>query len=252
MPGDAPPLVLAVPGTAATAEAVAAEFAALTQAAHQGLKVRLAYQDELPRVLADVAANAPADDVAAVIAPLTTGPLPTFDMLLRAAVAGTRAIIAQAEPLGPHPLIAQALHARLAEAGLARADRVRLMTTHSPTDGVVVCVVGGDDAIRHAEVSCVLLASRLAVPVVAVALDAQEGPGAVARAVERMRAAGAVRVGLCPSIIGPELRGVRLEDVIAEAKAEAAAALGTHPALIQLVAERYADALERAWAALES
>jgi sirohydrochlorin ferrochelatase len=249
VPSDAPPLVLAVPGPGPSGKA--REFAALTEAAHPGLRVRLAHLDELTAVLTDVTAGAAADEVAAVLGPLTTGPIPAFDTAVRAAAGVVRAVIAPAEPLGPHPLIAQALHARLAEAGLARADRIRLLTMHTTTDGVVVCVVGGAAAVRDAEVTCVLLASRLAVPVVPVAVDGEEGPAAVGMAVDRLRAAGAGQVAVSPAVIGPELPGIALSEAAAEFKAELAAPLGTHPALIQLVAERYADALERAWAVLE-
>ena len=249
VPSDAPPLVLAVPGPGPSGKA--REFAALTEAAHPGLRVRLAYQNELAAVLTEVTVGVPTSEVAAVLAPLTTGPIPAFDAAVRAATSNVPAVIARAEALGPHPLIAQALHARLAEAGLARADRVRLLTMHTAADGVVVCVVGGEDAVRDAEVTCVLLASRLAIPVVPVAIDGEEGLAGVGRAVDRLRAAGAGQVAVSPAIIGPEFPGVSLTDAAARAKAELAAPLGTHPALIQLVAERYADALERAWTALE-
>ncbi len=249
VPADAPPLVLAVPGPGPSGKA--REFAALTEAAHPGLRVRLAHEQDLAAVLAEVSAGAAGNEVAAVLAPLTTGPLPAFDAVVRTAATSVRSFIAKAEPLGPHPLIAQALHARLTEAGLARADRVRLLTMHTAADGVVVCVVGGGAAVRDAEVTCVLLASRLAVPVVPVAIDDVGGPAAVGHAVDRLRAAGAGMVSVSPAVIGPELTGSALAEAAGEAKAELAAPLGTHPALIQLVAERYADALERAWATLE-
>ncbi|MCZ9336627.1 hypothetical protein NGM37_02410, partial [Streptomyces sp. TRM76130] len=69
--------------------------------------------------------------------------------------------------LGPHPLLAEALHVRLSEAGLARADRARLFTVATAADGIVLASVGGDEAVQAAGITGMLLAARLAVPVMA-------------------------------------------------------------------------------------
>jgi hypothetical protein len=143
-------------------------------------------------------------------------------------------------------VIAQALHTRLAEAGLARADRVRLLTMVTAADGVIVGVTGGDTAVGDAEVTSVLLASRLAVPVLPVLLD---GGSSVAAAAAQLRNAGSARVALAPCVIGPEADPVLIARAAAEAGTECAEPIGAHPALVQLIAVRYAEALERAWAA---
>ncbi len=48
--------------------------------------------------------------------PLSTGPDPALDRAVHAAVAAAPVRAVAAEPLGPHPLIAEALHDRLADA----------------------------------------------------------------------------------------------------------------------------------------
>lgn len=216
--------MLAVPGSPDTQ--VAAELAALIERAHPGHTVQVADLGSL------------SVGPSAVVVPLVTGPHPALD-----AATGTAAMLAA--PLGPHPLLANALHDRLAESGLARADRVRMLTMVSAADGIIVVTAGGQAAVADAEVTSVLLASRLAIPVMTVALD---GGPTVADAADRLRKAGTARVALAPCLIGPE---ADLRALIAEAAAAGAACaepLGAHPALAQLIVLRYVEALEKAWA----
>jgi sirohydrochlorin ferrochelatase len=234
---------------------VVADLAALTETAHPGLAVRTASvgidTDRLVTVLSALGTEpAPSQEIGvnAVVVPLVTGPHPEFEETLRKAVAespsSVSAVIAQ--PLGPHPVIAQALHTRLTEAGLARADRVRLLTMVTAADGVIVAVTGGDGAVGDAEITSVLLASRLAVPVVPVLFD---GANAITTAATRLRNAGSARVALAPCVIGPEVDAELIARAAAAAGTEIAKPIGAHPALVQLIALRYAEALERAWAA---
>jgi sirohydrochlorin ferrochelatase len=238
--------VLATPGPAGAPGTLAiAELATLSEAAHPGLPVRVAHIDDLDTVLADLTPDPAelADGMpAAVVVPQTTGPHPEVDTALRRAVESADLPIVLAEPLGPHPLIAEALHVRLAEAGLARADRIRLLTMVTAADGILVATTGGEAALQEADITCVLLASRLAVPVVPVSLEDGPGAGEVAR---RLKGAGTTRLALAPCFIGPEADPEQLIAVAAETGAESAQPLGAHPVLVQLTALRYAEALEK-------
>jgi sirohydrochlorin ferrochelatase len=256
VPSDAPALILAAhAASGASGAQVIADLASLTEAAHPGLAVRTAQlgsdSEGLVTVLGALGAKSlPGQEIGvnAVVVPLLTGPHPEFEESLRKAVAGTPASVSAvvAQPLGPHPVIAQALHTRLTEAGLARADRVRLLTMVTAADGVIVGVTGGAGAVSDAEITSVLLASRLAVPVIPVLLDGGNG---VAVAAAQLRGAGSARVALAPCVIGPEADAGLIARSAAKAGTECAEPIGAHPALIQLIAVRYAEALERAWAA---
>lgn len=244
IPPDSAPLVLATPGPSGAPGTLAiAELAAQSKATHPGLPVHAAYQDDLARVLAGLKAADPSDQMpAAVVVPQTTGPQPDFDEALRQAVDAADARIVLAERLGPHPLVAEALHVRLAEAELARADRIRLLTMVTAADGILVAIPGGEAARQEAEITCVLLASRLAVPVVPVSLD---DPPAAGEAARRLKATGTTRLAIAPCFIGPEADPEQLMAVAAEAGAQCSQPLGAHPVLVQLAALRYAEALEK-------
>ncbi len=146
-----------------------------------------------------------------------------------------------ADPLGPHPLLAEALHARLADVGLARAARVGRISivTETTADGVIVGAVGGEEAVQAAEVVAVLLASRLTTPVAAASLN---DPGSIKDAATRLRQA-VPRVALAPCMVGPELTSGTLDAIAALTSIDCAPPLGSHPAIGQLVAIRYGAAL---------
>ncbi|MGH3320938.1 MAG: sirohydrochlorin chelatase, partial [Streptosporangiaceae bacterium] len=246
LPPDRPALVLAVPGAAGDAEAgVSAEIATLTRSAFPHADVRLGHlegtETTIVDALADLAAGGSARTPAAVVVPLVTGPHPQMDRLIREAIAETGAFAVLTEPLGPHPALAEALHVRLAASGLARADRIRLLGIATGAEGVIVATVGGESAARAADVTTVLLASRLAVPVVSASLDGAPGIDDAAR---RLREAGVGRLAISPCVIGPEVDSQRLETAATEAAAECAAPLGAYPGLVRLVAVRYEIALE--------
>jgi hypothetical protein len=177
----------------------------------------------------------------AVVVPLLTGPNPRTYEEIRTAVSVSGAHVRVTEPLGPHPLLAEALHVRLAEKGLARADRIRQFSIGATVDGVIVVTVGGVAAVQEADITAVLLAARLAVPVVAAGLDASPG---VAEAAARLRDAGAARLALAPQFIGPEDGEELLVSAAAEVDAECAAPLGSHQGIVRLVNLRYEVALE--------
>lgn len=200
---------------------------------------------------ADAAADADDEDESAwpawpagpnaVVIPLLTGPNEAAYLQIHDAVAasGTSAMVT--EPLGPHPLLAEALHVRLAESGLARADRIRQFSIGAAVDGVVVATMGGVAAVQEAEITAVLLAARLAIPVVAASLDAHPS---VAAAAARLREAGAARLALAPHLIGPEGDHELVAAAAAEVGAGCAAPLGAHEGIVRLVNLRYEVALE--------
>jgi hypothetical protein len=246
LPPDAPALVLAVPGEASAAnEKIVAEVAEVASASGTSEVIQAGYLrgDTMPlaSVLSEFGANGDADVPRAVVVPLLACPYPEADAALAAAVRQAGVPVIVAAHLGPHPLLADALHARMAEAGLAHSGRSGRIGYVSTAEGVLVAAVGGQDAVATAGVVSVLLAGRLAVPVVPAAVD---DPGGMAGAVSRLREASASQMAIAPCIIGPECDPGVLASAAADAGAQQAPPLGAHPAIGQLVTIRYGAALE--------
>lgn len=246
LPHGSPTLILAVPGPARRAGTeIAAELARLVEIEHTGQPAHIAHLEgdeaSLPAVLAGLRQEE--DRLAAVVVPLSTGPDPALDAAVHAAVAAAPVRVVAAEPLGPHPLIAEALHDRLADAGLARADRIRLMTMVTAASGVIVATPGNATAVRQAEVTGVLLASRLAAPVFTASLNDE---ASVKAAAEQLRAAGATSIAVAPHLIGAEPEGALVAHAAAVVGSAHSAPLGAHPALARLAALRYVEALSLA------
>lgn len=243
LPSDAPTLLIAVPGTASPDnETIGEQVAATARVSCQGADVQVAYLEGTEHRL-DEALAALADGpwpAVAVVVPLLAGPHPRSDLALQRALAGADGQIVLAEHLGPHPLLAEALHSRLAEVGLARESRVRGLSISTVANGVLVLADRGDDAVSAAGVAAVLLAGRLAAPAVHASIDDPQG---IASAAERLQAMGASRVAIAPCVIGPETDARELDAVSAAIGALAAPPLGAHPAIGQLVAMRYGNAL---------
>ena len=243
LPSDAPTLLLAVPGSASVAsDEVSGQIAAEARLSAQGADVQVAYLEGNERCLSDALAT-PAHGpwpALAVLVPLLAGPHPRSDAAVARAVAGAAGEVMVAEHLGPHPLLAEALHARLAQVGLARESRVRGLSISNAANGVLVLADRGEDAVRAAGVAAVLLAGRLAAPAMHASID---DPPGIAAAVERLHAMGASRVAIAPCLIGPETDPRELDAVSAAVGALAAPPLGAHPAIGQLVAMRYGNAL---------
>jgi sirohydrochlorin ferrochelatase len=235
LPPDAPVLVLAVPGTVPD---VGHEIAGFIRTSRTDIDIRVAAI--AGPGLTDVLRGLP-DGRSAVVVPLVTGPHPQTYHDINAAVAETGARATVTDPLGPHPLLAEALHVRLADSGLARADRIRQFSIGASVDGVVVATVGGDAAAREADMTAVLLAARLAVPVVAASLD---GRPTIAEVVDRLRASGGHRIAIAPYVIGPEIDFDRLAKLASEAGLGCAEPLGAHTSVVRLVNLRYEVALD--------
>ncbi|MER7506015.1 hypothetical protein AB0L05_40860 [Nonomuraea pusilla] len=229
LPPDAPILVLATPGETA---GVAEEVAAVVRLDNPQIEVRLTS-------VSDLADSLPADREAVVV-PLLTWEDPAVMAEIGKVVAAGGAPAAVTEALGPHPLLAEALHIRLAERGLARADRVRLLNVSSPVDAVILGTAGGERAVHAVQATAVLLASRLTLPVVAASLDSEPG---VRVAAERLRGAGAERLAIAPCVIGHEAPPSLIEEAAASIDAGHSAPLGAHSAVAELVARAYGSQL---------
>lgn len=245
LPSDAPALVLAVPGASGTAsDELAEQIAATAGMSCSGAEVRVGYLDGPAARLADalvfderVSSGAAPQ---AVVVPLLAGPNPRIDAALEDLVSQTEASVILAGHLGPHPLLAEVLHVRLAEAGLAREGRVRGLSIVATANGVVVLADRGDAAVNAAGVTAVLLAGRLAAPTVPASLG---DPRSIESALARLREAGVSRAAIAPCVIGPETDPDELAAVSASTGAPCAGPLGTHTAIGQLVAMRYGAAL---------
>ena len=242
LPSDSPALVIAVPGSARPeSEDTAVRVADQAAGSCHGAEVRIGFlrggEDSLEDALSDLPSHNGLP--AGVVVPLLPFPYPEVDRAVAAAVAAAEAPFVIADHLGPHPLLAEALHGRLADVGLARAARVGRISIGTAADGVIVGTVGDEEAIQAAEVVAVLLASRLATPIAAASLT---DPGSIKDAAARLRQA-VPRVALAPCMVGPELTSGTLEAIAALTSIDFAPPLGSHPAVGQLVAIRYGAAL---------
>jgi hypothetical protein len=262
-PEGAPALVLAVPGTpSAATRGLAEEVVSIARSELPGLDARIGYLDgddsEFPAlrsvlthsaeqrtaryeqaVAAGLDVKEP-DGPVAVVVPLLAGPDSALLRQVRQAVMDSRVAADLTDALGPHPLLAEALHVRLSEAGLARADRARLFTVATAADGIILASVGGDEAVQAAGITGMLLAARLAVPVMAAALDQE---GSITSVAEQLRSSGSQQLALAPYLIGPELEPGLLQTAAEEADCPAAEALGAYPAIGKLALAKYTTAL---------
>ena len=262
-PEGAPALVLAVPGApSAATRGLAEEVVSIARSELPGLDARIGYLDgddaEFPTLqsvlthtaqertaryeqalAAGVDAKQPEGPVAVVV-PLLAGPDNALLRQVRQAVMESRIAADLTDVLGPHPLLAEGLHVRLSEAGLARADRARLFTVATAADGIILASVGGEEAVQAAGITGMLLAARLAVPVMAAALDQD---GSIAAIAEQLRASGSQNLALAPYLIGPEIEAGLLEAAAKEAGCASSDALGPYPAIGKLALAKYTTAL---------
>jgi hypothetical protein len=253
-----------VPGTpGAAVRGIAEEVVSIARSELPGLDGRIGYVDgddyEFPRVATvlahaaeertaryEQAKAAGVEDVSApegpvaVVVPLLAGPHPALLERIREAITASGVPAELTDVLGPHPLLAEALHVRLSESGLSRADRARLFTVATAADGIILASVGGPDAVQAAGITGMLLAARLAVPVMAAALDQE---GAIAATAEELRAAGSAQLALAPYLIGPEVDAALLDAAAKDAGCSASEALGAYPAVGKLALSQYASVL---------
>lgn len=194
---------------------------------------------EAARALAHEVPGTSADPIAAVPMFLNHGYHVTHDV--PAAVAAARAALASrarivvSAPLGPDPLLTEAMESRLRELGVWPGD---------PDTSVVLASAGSSDpAARRALEALAGRWARTGWHGVAPAYAAAAGPGA-AEAVARARAAGAPAVVIASYFLAPGL----LADRIAGAAAGVPMGLpfatpeDVDPALLRLVLRRGAEA----------
>ena len=244
VPPEAPALVLAVPGavTESSIEIAAGVIEVATQSC-RGVTVRAGFtegrEESLSAVLADC--QTPEGLPAAVVVPLLICPQPDVTAAIAATIAAAPVPALQAEPLGVHPLLAGALHARLAEAGLARGDRIgRISIVTTAAEGLLIAAYG-EEAQAAAGTVAVLLAARLAVPVAAASFG---DANSIRNAAGRLMDAGVAGLALAPCVIGPEIGHLDLSAVASAVGMKTAQPLGAQTAVGQLAAVRYGAALQ--------
>lgn len=246
---DAPALVLAVPGWIDDAADLARHVAETTAESCPGVEIRAGFLTGSTETLAEALEADPVEGherfesgPQAVVVPLLAGPHTKIDQAIATAIGSAQVPVMLATALGPHPLLAGALHDRLYEAGVARASRAMGLSISAGSTGVIVVADRGPQAVTDAGVTAVLLASRLSIPAAPASLG---DPGSVKAAVQRLREARATRLAIAPCVIGPETDPAEFSALSATLDAPCAAPLGGHPAIAQLVAVRYGEALSR-------
>lgn len=202
-----------------------------------GLTVRLGHIEIEKPSLTDTLASLGGGR--AVLVPLLLGPghHVGYD-LPRAAAAAPRLRTTIAAPLGPHPLLVRALHARLVEAGW-RDEPHRANDT-----GVVLAAAGSRDPRSAAATrrTAALLSARLGgVPVVPAYASA--AAPTVPDAVRDLAVRGRSRIALASYFTAPGHFATRSA---AHAPWIATAPLGDHPDLAHLLLHRYDECQEEA------
>ncbi|GGV60634.1 MULTISPECIES: sirohydrochlorin chelatase [Streptomyces] len=195
-----------------------------------GLPVHLGHIELNEPLLPDTLARLTGTDV--VLVPLLFGPGHHVKRDIPRMAAAARAHARVAAPLGPHPLLVEALHDRLTEAGwrpTCDADERR-------TSAVVLAAAGSRDPESTAGTrrTARLLSARLGVPVVAAYASA--AAPTVPEAVRALAARGRHRIAVASCFAAPGRFAVQCA---AAAPGVAAAPLGDHPALARLVLHRY-------------
>jgi hypothetical protein len=238
--------VLAVPGSAAADRAgIGPAIAAIAELSCPGVEIRVGYLEGPDTPLTDCLApggddSAEHEQFPSVVVPLLLSPSPRLDPVIKRLATDPAIPAVLAAHLGPHPLVAEGLHSRLAEAGLVRYARASGLSISADGRGIVVLADVGEEATSAAAVAAVLLASRLSVPVVPASLG---DPASIVTAVDRLTESGAQRPALAPCLIGPETSISVLDDLSDALGAPCAPALGAHQSIGQLVAIRYGAAL---------
>ncbi|WCN01177.1 sirohydrochlorin chelatase [Streptomyces sp. M92] len=138
-----------------------------------------------------------------------------------------------AAPLGPHPLLVDALHDNLLEAG---------WPLHAPRDAAVVLAAAGSrdpDSRTDTDRTASLLSARLGVPVLPAYASA--AAPTVPQAVRTLTARGYRDVAVASYFTAP---GRFATESTTAAPWIASAPLGTHPAMAHLLLHRYDQVLE--------
>uniref|UniRef100_A0AAU2VVE7 Sirohydrochlorin chelatase n=1 Tax=Streptomyces sp. NBC_00008 TaxID=2903610 RepID=A0AAU2VVE7_9ACTN len=240
-PGGANPLIPAAPALVAVAHGSRDPQALHTvtrlldrvRELRPGLDVRLGHIELnaplLPETLEALG------DGEAVLVPLLLGRGYHVKQDIPEAVAGAQALRTRtAAPLGPHPLLVEALHGRLTEAGWRPGD------DGSRSSAVVLAAAGSRDPESAADTrrTARLLSERLGgVPVVPAYASA--ATPTVPAALRALAARGRRRVAVAAYFTAP---GRFASAASRDAPWIAAAPLGAHPAMARLLLHRYDQA----------
>jgi sirohydrochlorin ferrochelatase len=128
--------------------------------------------------------------------------------------------------LGPDPVLAEVMRARLVQVGWR------------PGDAVVTAAAGSSDPVARREVFCAATMLAELVGEVHVGFVATGAPR-VPEVVGVLRAAGRRRIFIASYLLAPGLFQSRLYEYAATA---VTGPLGVHPAVVELVAARFATA----------
>lgn len=203
------------------------------RALRPGLSVHLGHIELNAPLLPDTLAELDARGTrAAVLVPLLLSRGYHVKRDIPEMAAGARLHTRVAAPLGPHPLLVDALHARLTEAGW----RTPVDAATRRASGVVLAAAGSRDPDARADTghTARLLAERLGVPVVPAYASA--AAPTVADALHTLAARGRTRVAVASYFTAP---GRFATESAAAAPWIASTPLGTHPALPRLLLHRY-------------
>ncbi|MER6557175.1 sirohydrochlorin chelatase [Streptomyces sp. NPDC001027] len=209
----------------------------VVRAERPGLAVHLGHIELNEPLLTDTLAGLDADGTTdAVLVPLllARGHHVKRDIPETAARARVRTRVAA--PLGPHPLLAETLHARLTEAGWRAPQTER----ERRSSAVVLAAAGSrdPDAATDTRRTARLLAERLGVPVTPA--YASTAAPTVATALRALAARGRDRVAVASCFTAP---GRFATEAAQAAPWIAAAPLGVHPLMASLLLHRYDRAL---------
>ncbi|HEY5835985.1 MAG TPA: sirohydrochlorin chelatase [Streptomyces sp.] len=199
------------------------------------LDVRLGHVELNEPLLDDTLAGLRGD---AVLVPLLLGRGHHVKRDLPAALAGAphvRGVVAA--PLGPHPLLAEALDARLAEAGWQAGGQAVVLAAAGSRDP--------DSAVDTGRTAALLSARLGGVPVLPAYASA--AAPTVPEAVAALAARGLRRVAVASYFTAP---GLFATQAASAAPWIVAAPLGAHEAMARLVLHRYDEAAGAARAAL--
>ncbi|MFD4018306.1 sirohydrochlorin chelatase [Streptomyces sindenensis] len=197
-----------------------------------GLDVRLGHIELNAPLLPDTLDSLSGAE--AVLVPLLLGRGHHVKRDLPAATAAAPAVRTRiAAPLGPHPLLVEALYGRLVEAGWDAAD-------HGDRHTAVVLAAAGSrdpDSAQDTRRTARLLAERLGVPVVPAYASANTPT--VPAALRTLAARGRHRAFVASYFTAPGRFAGACADAVPH---RAAAPLGAHPAMARLVLHRYDQA----------
>ncbi|ALV50057.1 sirohydrochlorin cobaltochelatase [Streptomyces sp. 4F] len=241
-PAAPPPALVVVAHGSRDPRALATALRLLegVRALRPGLPVRLGHIELnaplLPDTLDGLAASGAGS---AVLVPLLFGRGHHVTRDIPDAAAAASLPTRVAAPLGAHPLLVDALHARLTEAGW-QAPRDAGERGRS---AVVLAAAGSRAPASRADTERIaaLLAARLGVPVVPAYASA--AAPTVPEAVRALAARGRDRVAVASCFTAPGRFAAECADA---APGTVADPLGTHPAMARLLLHRYDQALRTA------